>query len=220
MLVLRGSKRNPYKWEFFVPAGTDLAVNSLTAIGGHDRQLFNKLLWCLVSSPIFVRWQCLIARKIAELFSSNRAMLQFYEACGIDDMSRGFVLCLLLLASEVPFSPPQPWLWVPKPMTLAAAEAIQCECFSSIGRCAGYCNGRSLRPPKRPAKEVHLFAIVNLLWCITLGKRPCYGRLKKKPIHVIVLYYVLIKFVSFGPQPAKMDAVSATIVADLQARVQ
>ena len=29
-----------------------------------------------------------------ELFSSNRAMSQFYEACGINDVSRGSVLCL------------------------------------------------------------------------------------------------------------------------------
>jgi hypothetical protein len=69
-------------------------VNSLTAVGGHDHQLFDKLLWCSVSSPIFVRCQCLIARKIAELFSSNRAMSQFYKACGINDVSTGSVLCL------------------------------------------------------------------------------------------------------------------------------
>ena len=59
----------------------------LTAKDGHDRPLFDKLLCCLVSSPIFV------ARKIAELFSSNRAMSQFYEACGINDVSRGSMLC-------------------------------------------------------------------------------------------------------------------------------
>ena len=68
--------------------------NSLTAKGGHDRPLFDKLLWCLVISPIFVCCQRLIARKIADLFSSNRAMSQCYEACGIDVMSRGSVLCL------------------------------------------------------------------------------------------------------------------------------
>ena len=67
----------------------------LTAKDSHDRPLFDKLLCCLVSSPIFV------ARKIAELFSSNRAISQFYEACGIDDVSRGSALCRLLLASEV-----------------------------------------------------------------------------------------------------------------------
>ena len=74
------------------------AINSLTAIGGHDRQLFDKLLWCLVSSPIFVRCQRLMPRKIAELFSSNRAMSQSYEACGIDDVSRGSVLCLFAVS--------------------------------------------------------------------------------------------------------------------------
>jgi hypothetical protein len=31
--------------EFFVPTRTDLAVNSLTAMGGHDRPLYNELLW-------------------------------------------------------------------------------------------------------------------------------------------------------------------------------
>jgi len=31
-------------------------INSLTAIGGHDRQFFDKLLWGLVTSMIFVRW--------------------------------------------------------------------------------------------------------------------------------------------------------------------
>ena len=63
--------------------------------------LFDKLLWCLVgSSPIFVRCQCLIARKIAELFSSNRGISQFYEACGINDVkSRGSVLCLFAASS-------------------------------------------------------------------------------------------------------------------------
>ena len=31
---------------------------------------------------------------------------------------------------------------------------------------------------KGPAKEVHLFAIIDLLLCITLAKQPCYGQLK------------------------------------------
>ncbi len=31
-------------------------INSLTAIGGRDRQFFDKLLWGLVTSTIFVRW--------------------------------------------------------------------------------------------------------------------------------------------------------------------
>ena len=61
----------------------------------HDRPFFDKLLWCLVSSPMFVHCQQLIARKTSKLFSSNRAVSQFYEACGIDDVtSRGSVVCL------------------------------------------------------------------------------------------------------------------------------
>ena len=83
-----------------------IPVNSLTAKDVHDRPLFEKLLWCLASSPIFVHCQRLIARKIAELFSSNCAMSQFYEACGIDDVSRGSVLCLFAASLEVPFSLP------------------------------------------------------------------------------------------------------------------
>ena len=74
--------------------GSVSCLNSLTANGVHDRQLFDKLLWCLVSSPIFVSCQRLMPRKIAELFNSNRAMSQFYEAGGIDDVSRGSVMCL------------------------------------------------------------------------------------------------------------------------------
>ena len=71
-----------------------LHLNSVTAKDGHDRPLLDKLLWCLVSSPIFVCCQRLIARKIAELFSTNRAVSQLYQAWGIDDVSRGSVLCL------------------------------------------------------------------------------------------------------------------------------
>jgi hypothetical protein len=31
-------------------------INSLAAIGGDDRQFFDKLLWGLVTSTFFVRW--------------------------------------------------------------------------------------------------------------------------------------------------------------------
>ena len=87
---------------------------------GHDRLLFDKLLRCLVRSPIFVRCQHLIARKIAELFSSNHAMSQFHVACGINDVSRVSVLCFfaasfrgavftattLVVCAETPSRPP------------------------------------------------------------------------------------------------------------------
>jgi hypothetical protein len=73
---------------------------------------------------------------------------------------------------------------------------------------------------KGPAKEVHLFAIIDFLSCITLAKRPCYGRLKIKPSHSIIRSFVLDLFVSFWMQPATMNAVSATIVTSVQARFQ
>jgi hypothetical protein len=37
----------------------------------------------------------LIARKIAELFGFDRGIWPFYAACCFDELSRGFVLCLL-----------------------------------------------------------------------------------------------------------------------------
>jgi len=42
--------------------------------------------------PIFVRLQRLIARNDYELFSSNHVVSHFYEACRIDELSRGSVL--------------------------------------------------------------------------------------------------------------------------------
>ena len=43
------ASQKPSKREFFVPARTDLGVNSLTAIDGHDHQYFNKLRERVVS---------------------------------------------------------------------------------------------------------------------------------------------------------------------------
>jgi hypothetical protein len=43
------ASKKPSKREFFVPARTDLGVNSLTAIDGHDHQYFNKLRARVVS---------------------------------------------------------------------------------------------------------------------------------------------------------------------------
>ena len=61
----------------------------------HDCPFVGKLLWCLVSSPMFVHCQQLIARKTSKLFSSHRAVSQLHKACGIDDVtSRGSVVFL------------------------------------------------------------------------------------------------------------------------------
>jgi hypothetical protein len=44
---------------------------------------------------IFVLYQCLMVRKIAELFGLNRGIQSFYAACCFDELSRGSVSCLL-----------------------------------------------------------------------------------------------------------------------------
>jgi hypothetical protein len=38
------ASKKPSEREFFVPARTDLAVKLLTAIGDHERQIFDNLL--------------------------------------------------------------------------------------------------------------------------------------------------------------------------------
>jgi hypothetical protein len=70
-------------------------INSLTAIGGHDRPLIYELRARVVSLRIFVRYQRLMARKIAELFGLNSSVQPFYAACCFDELSRGSFSCLL-----------------------------------------------------------------------------------------------------------------------------
>jgi hypothetical protein len=60
-----------------------------------ERPLNNELHWWLVTSPIFVHYSRLMARKIAELFSFNGGVCPFYAACRFGELSRGFVSCLL-----------------------------------------------------------------------------------------------------------------------------
>ena len=57
--------------------------------------LFNELLRWLVTSTIFVRYYCLIARKLAEFFRYNCGFRPFYAAFCFDEVSRGSILCLL-----------------------------------------------------------------------------------------------------------------------------
>jgi hypothetical protein len=78
--------------------------NSLTAIGGHDRQLIYELRACVVSLQIFVRYQRLMARKIAELFGLNRGVRPFYAARCFNELSRGSVSCLLNASFKTAFS--------------------------------------------------------------------------------------------------------------------
>ncbi len=44
---------------------------------------------CLITFPIFVLSQRLIARNVRELFSFNRGVSHLNEACRINDVSRG-----------------------------------------------------------------------------------------------------------------------------------
>jgi hypothetical protein len=55
---------------------------------------------CLTTFPIFVPSQRLIARIVRELFSFNRGVSHLNEACRIDDLSRGSLLCYEILANN------------------------------------------------------------------------------------------------------------------------
>jgi hypothetical protein len=70
-------------------------LNSLAAIGGHDHPYFYKLRARVVSLRIFVHYQRLMARKIAELFGLNRGVRPFYAARCFNELSRGSFSCLL-----------------------------------------------------------------------------------------------------------------------------
>ena len=52
------------------------------------RPFLSELRASLISFPNFVRCQCLIARNLAELFSSNRGVSHLHEACRIDELSK------------------------------------------------------------------------------------------------------------------------------------
>jgi hypothetical protein len=77
-------------------------IHSWISLGGNltfshqdgSYSLNNDLLWWLVTSPIFLCCQGLIARKIVELFGYNCGIQPFYAACHFNELSRGSVLCL------------------------------------------------------------------------------------------------------------------------------
>jgi hypothetical protein len=82
------------------------SFNRLTAIDGHDRQYFYELRALLVSLRFFVRYQRLMARKIAELFGLNRGVRPFYAARCFDELSRGSFSCLLNASFKTAVSQP------------------------------------------------------------------------------------------------------------------
>ncbi len=67
----------------------ELFLNSLTAIGFRESQLFNELRSTVVSRRIFIRLQSLITRWARNDFSLPAVCHDFYEAFLIDDVSRG-----------------------------------------------------------------------------------------------------------------------------------
>jgi hypothetical protein len=77
-------------------------LNSLTAIGGPDRQLFFELRARVVSPRIFVRSQSLIARLTRNDFSLPAVSRNFYEALLIDDVSRGIFFALVNIVGYSP----------------------------------------------------------------------------------------------------------------------
>ncbi len=61
-------------------------------MGAEMHPTYSQASWLLNNFLLFVRWQHLIARNHRELFSSNHVISHLYEACRIDDLSRGSVL--------------------------------------------------------------------------------------------------------------------------------
>ncbi len=92
---------------------------------GRDCPPFNELHARVVSPRIFVRCQCLMARKIAELFGLNRGVQPFYAACCFDELSRGFISCLLNASFKTADSQCHNLVFEPKLMTMTSAGAIR-----------------------------------------------------------------------------------------------
>jgi hypothetical protein len=97
------TSKKPSEGEFFVPARTDLGVELLTGIRLWAQicaHLKLELRKCLITFLLFVRCQCLIARNDRELFSFNRGISHLNNACRIDDVSRGSLLCYETLTNN------------------------------------------------------------------------------------------------------------------------
>ena len=61
--------------------------------------LYFELRDCLITFLIFVLSQHLITRNVRELFGFNRGISHLNEACRIDDVSRGSLLCYEILTN-------------------------------------------------------------------------------------------------------------------------
>ena len=71
---------------------------------------------------------------------------------------------------------------------------------------------RMIRIAIQTAREAGtFFSVVDIMPCITVAKRPCYGQLKINPSYTIILYYVLMWFVYYGGPPTAVNTVLAII---------
>ena len=71
-------------------------LNSLTAIDAHERQRFNELHGTVGSLQIFIHSQSLIARLTRNDLILAAVAHDLYEACRINDISRGSKLYLFM----------------------------------------------------------------------------------------------------------------------------
>jgi hypothetical protein len=73
---------------------------------------------------------------------------------------------------------------------VASREALDLPYWYWAMRLASY---RLIRMAiKMACKAGPFFSVVDLMSCITIAKRPCYGQLKIKLSYHIVLYYVIM----------------------------
>ena len=75
-------------------------LNSFTTSGAYCASIQIKLHVGSITFWIFVCWQCLTARNVAELFSYNHGVSHFYAARRIDELSRGSISGYKILANN------------------------------------------------------------------------------------------------------------------------
>ena len=153
----------------------------------------------------FVLCQCLMARKIAELFGLNPGVLPFYAACCFDELSRGSVLCLLNTSFKTAVSKcHNSTFWakindhgVHRGNTGQILAPWQHMVTSKVALDLPYwamCLAlhRLIHMTIEMARKAGpFFSFIDFMSCITVAKRPCYGPLKLKPSYIIVHYYVI-----------------------------
>ncbi len=146
-----------------------------------------------------------MARKIAELFGLNRGVQPFYAACCFNELSRGFVLCLLNASFKTAVSQRHNSIFWAKINDHGVRRGITGQILAQWQRLMASRAALDLRywvmcsalyrlirmAIEMACKAGQFFSFVNCLSCITVTKRPCYGQLKLKPSYIIIHYYVI-----------------------------